>query len=66
MFNISITDNEIFEANESFYLAFNSSSLPSRVLSQPDCVLMITIVDNDGEIEHTYVKVQITYRSMHI
>ena len=47
-FNISIIDDNIFEENESFTLTIESSSLPSRFLLQPDCVLIITIVDNDG------------------
>ena len=52
-FNISIIDDNIFEANESFTLTIDSSSLPSRVLVQPDCVLMVTIVDDDGELHIT-------------
>ena len=48
-FNISTIDDNIFEANETFTLTIDSSSLPSRVIVQPDCVLMITIVDDDGE-----------------
>ena len=49
-FNIPIIDDNIFEANESFTLTIDSSSLPSRVSVQPDCVLIITIVDDDGEL----------------
>ena len=45
---IFIIDDDKFETNESFSLTIiNSSSLPSRVLVKPDCVLMITITDND-------------------
>ena len=49
IFNISIIDDDIFEANESFSVTIDPSSLPSRVLVQPECVLMVTIVDDDGE-----------------
>ena len=52
-FNISIIDDNVFERNETFNISVDSSSLPSRVLVQPDCVLMITIVDDDGEL-HTH------------
>ena len=38
-FNISIIDNNALEANESFSLTIDSSSLPSRVLLQQDCML---------------------------
>ena len=48
-FNISIIDDNIFEQNEVFILTINSSSLPSRVSVQPDCMAMITIVDDDGK-----------------
>ena len=53
--DIFITNDDIFEANESFSLTINSSSLPSRVFVKPDCVLMITITDNDNsELLHLY------------
>ena len=55
-FNISIIDNNIFEANESFTLTIDSSSLPSRVPVWRDCMLMITIVDDDGELHIKYVR----------
>ena len=45
---IFIIDDDIFETNESFSLTINPSSLPSRALVKPDCVLMITITDNDN------------------
>ena len=48
-FSIAITDDNIFEANESFSLTVDPSSLPSRVFVQPDCMLTITIDDDDGE-----------------
>lgn len=45
-----IVDDNIFEGNELISLTINSSSLPSRVFIQPNCMLMVTIVDNDGEL----------------
>ena len=58
-FNISIIDDNIFEGNESFTLTIDSSSLPSRFLLQPDCLLTVTITDDDGGklkiYVHTYV-----------
>ena len=51
-FNISIIDDNIFERNETFSLTIDPSSLPSRVLLQSpgNCMLMITIMDDDGEL----------------
>jgi len=50
--NISIFDNNIFEANETFNLTINQSTLPDRVYLQPGCMLTVTIVDDDGESSH--------------
>ena len=48
-FNISIFDDDIFEANESFNVTIDSFSLPHRFLVQSvDCMVMVTIIDNDG------------------
>ena len=52
--SLAIFDDNIFEANESFILTIDSSTLPNRVLVQPDCMLVVTIVDNDGELLHCY------------
>ena len=57
-FNISIHNDNIFETNESLSLTVDPSSLPSRVMLQSDCMLVITIVDNDGELYvHAYMHV---------
>ena len=49
-FNISIIDSiNVFEANETFTLTIDPSSLPNRVYQQPNCMLTVTIVDDDGE-----------------
>ena len=48
-FSISILDDDgLFEGNESFSLTIDSSSLPSGLSS--DCMLVVTIVDDDGEL----------------
>ena len=47
--NISIHADNIFEANESFILTIDSSTVPGRVIVQPDCMTVVTIVDDDGE-----------------
>ena len=49
-FNISIIDDNIFEANESFNLTINSSSIHSSSLIYEECKLTVTIVDNEGEV----------------
>ena len=49
-FNLSIVDDNIFEGTETFTLTIDSFSLPSQVSLQADCVLMVTIVDDDGEL----------------
>ena len=50
-FNISISDDDIFETNESFSVTIDSSSLPHRLLVQSEeCMVMVTIFDDDGEL----------------
>ena len=53
-FNVSLTDDFIFERNEKFMITIDPSSLPSNVtVGDPDQVT-VTIVDNDGNIR-TYI-----------
>ena len=48
-FSIPIIDDNIFEANKSFNLTIDQSSLSCGVLLQSvDCVVTVTIVDDDG------------------
>ena len=61
LFNISIIDDNVFEGNESFSITIDSFSLPSRVLLQPDCMLMVMVVDNDGMLYAEYVYSKCTY-----
>jgi len=48
LFNISITDNDIFEGNESFTLDINSAFLPDDVTIGDLDQATVTIIDDDG------------------
>ena len=48
-FNVSITNDNILEANETFELAINISSLLSDVIIGTPGRVTVTIVDDDGE-----------------
>ena len=50
-FSIPIINNNIFEDNETFTLTIDPSSLPSRVHQQMNCLLVVTIVDDDSEFD---------------
>ena len=54
-FNIPITDDNILENNEDIQIEINVSSLPSRVSVSNPSQATVTIVDNDGKINYTYV-----------
>ena len=54
LFSIPIVNDSIFEANESFILTIDSSTLPSRVIVQSNCMTVVTIVDDDGELFAPY------------
>ena len=47
-FNISVIDDDVFEADESFSVTIDPSSLSSTLLLRPSCLLIIRIVDDDG------------------
>ena len=49
-FNVSIIDDNVFEGTETFTLTIESFLLSSKVSLQTDCILMVTIVDDDGEL----------------
>ena len=53
LLNISISDDNVFEGNESFSITVKSFTQPNRVLGK---TVMITIVDDDSEL-HTYVHI---------
>ena len=52
-YNISVHADNVFEANESFILTVDPFTLPSRVIVQPQCMAVVTIVD-DGEGKLSY------------
>ena len=47
-FDVPIINDNVLEANESFNLTINSSSLPNRVTVTNPYQATVTIVDNDG------------------
>ena len=63
--SLAIINDNVFEANESFILTVESSSLGSRVLVQPDCMTVVTIVDDDRELLYYIVTMHI-YRGVHM
>ena len=49
LFNVSLTDDNIFESNENFMITIDPSSLPNNVtVGEPRRVTVI-VVDNDGK-----------------
>ena len=71
--NVSIHADNVFEENESFILIVDPSTLPSRVLVQPHCMTVVTIVDDDGELcfEHrtfsdSFIPTAITVKFYHM
>ena len=52
-FNISITNNNVIEAEENFELTINNSSLHNNVTVEFPDQATVTIVDDDGI--HTYI-----------
>ena len=48
-FNIPITDDNIFEENETFEVSIDSFSLPSGVTIGDNGQFTMTIMDNDGK-----------------
>ena len=49
-FDISINDDQIFEPNENFFLAINTSTLPVGFFAVDPSEAIVTIVDDDGKI----------------
>jgi len=45
----TLSNDNIFEGNETFTLIINETLLPNRVETRNDCVLDITIVDIDSK-----------------
>ena len=51
-FNISIINNSVYEDNETFIVTIDPYTLPSRIHQQPNCNLVVTIVDDDSKFDH--------------
>ena len=47
-FNVSLTDDNIFESNENFMITIDPSSLPSDVTVGDPRRATVIIMDNDG------------------
>ena len=48
-FDVSITDDSMFEGNETFTVNILPSTLPSRVVQRAGCVVAVTIDDEDSK-----------------
>ena len=48
-FNVSITDDNVLEDNESFLLTIDFSVMPSNVTADNISQVTVTILDNDGK-----------------
>ena len=46
--NISITDDDVLENNENFYLSINEDSLPTSITAGITDRTIVNIVDDDG------------------
>ena len=49
-FNVSITDDNILEDNENFFLTVDLSSLPDNITASDPYQATVTIVDKDGKL----------------
>ena len=50
-FDVPITDDSMFEGNETFTVTIVPSTLPSRVVQGADCVVTVTIDDEDCKFQ---------------
>ena len=48
--SILITTGRYFEQNELFTVTIDSSSLHERVFVEPGCLLVVTLVNDDGKL----------------
>lgn len=57
-FNIPIINNDIYEDNKRFAVTIDPYTLPSRIHLQHNCMLTVTIVDDDCKFGCTsnYIK----------
>ena len=52
LFNISIIDNNVTEGNEYFWLSINPETLPMVILLGHPSSALVTIIDDDTEIDN--------------
>ena len=52
-FDIPITDDTIFEGNETFTVTIVSSTLSTQVMEGVGCVVTVTIIDDDSKFRCT-------------
>ena len=55
MFNVSVTDDHIFERNEIFMITIDPSSLPNNVTVGDPSEATVTIMENDGKNYNVYL-----------
>lgn len=48
-FNIPITDDSMFEGDETFTINIVPGTLPRQVQEGPNCTVIVTIVDDDSK-----------------
>ena len=53
-FDIPITDDTIFEGNETFTVTIVSSTLSTQVMEGVGCVVTVTIIDDDSKFGCTH------------
>ena len=58
-FSITIVTDSLFEQNEQFSVTIDSASLPNRTFVEPDCMLVVTILNDDGELSITFQSVYV-------
>ena len=51
-FSVPITDDSMFEGNETFTVTIVPSTLPNRVVPGADCVVTVTIDDDDSKFSN--------------
>lgn len=49
-FSVTLLTDNLFEQNEQFSVTIDSTSLPNRTFVEPGCVLVVTILNDDGEL----------------
>ena len=58
-FSITIVSDSLFEQNEQFSVTIDSPSLPNRTFVEPGCMLVVKILNDDGELSITFQSVYV-------